>query len=115
MIVTALQALGQDPTFVNGGVIAQLGTSSATGSDDLFVIEAGQHGDGIRIDGGSQGSDAGVHAGQVVEPRGREQLLVQPEARRRLGDERAEVVSTDVRPVEPCASCHLVDDVGVRP
>jgi UDP-N-acetylmuramate--alanine ligase len=40
MIVTALQALGEDPTFVNGGVIAQLGASSATGSDDLFVIEA---------------------------------------------------------------------------
>jgi UDP-N-acetylmuramate--alanine ligase len=40
MIVTALTALGEDPTFVNGGVIAQLGTSSATGSDDLFVIEA---------------------------------------------------------------------------
>jgi UDP-N-acetylmuramate--alanine ligase len=40
MIVTALQALSEDPTFVNGGVIAQLGVSSATGSDDLFVIEA---------------------------------------------------------------------------
>ena len=40
MIVTALQALDADPTFVNGGVIAQLGASSATGSDDLFVIEA---------------------------------------------------------------------------
>ena len=40
MIVTALQALDDDPTFVNGGVIAQLGVSSGTGSDDLFVIEA---------------------------------------------------------------------------
>ena len=40
MIVTALQSLGADPTFVNGGVIAQLGTSSGTGSDDLVVIEA---------------------------------------------------------------------------
>ncbi len=40
MIVTALQALDADPTFVNGGVIAQLGVSSGTGSDDLFVIEA---------------------------------------------------------------------------
>ncbi|GAB3604403.1 UDP-N-acetylmuramate--L-alanine ligase [Microbacterium aureliae] len=40
MIVTALRDLGQDPTFVNGGVIAQLGTSSGTGSDELFVIEA---------------------------------------------------------------------------
>ncbi len=40
MIVTALRELGEDPTFVNGGVIAQLGASSATGSDDLFVIEA---------------------------------------------------------------------------
>ncbi|KAA9110924.1 UDP-N-acetylmuramate--L-alanine ligase [Microbacterium rhizomatis] len=40
MIVTALRALGADPSFVNGGVIAQLGVSSATGSDDLFVIEA---------------------------------------------------------------------------
>ncbi|WP_341941883.1 UDP-N-acetylmuramate--L-alanine ligase [Microbacterium sp. LWH10-1.2] len=40
MIVTALQALGADPNFVNGGVIEQLGLSSATGADDLFVIEA---------------------------------------------------------------------------
>ncbi len=40
MIVTALRALGQDPTFVNGGVIAGLGASSGTGGDDLVVIEA---------------------------------------------------------------------------
>jgi UDP-N-acetylmuramate--alanine ligase len=40
MIVTALQDLGVRPTFVNGGVIAQLGVSSGSGSDDLFVIEA---------------------------------------------------------------------------
>lgn len=40
MIVTALQALGADPSFVNGGVIEQLNTSSASGSDDLFVVEA---------------------------------------------------------------------------
>ncbi|MGX1702329.1 UDP-N-acetylmuramate--L-alanine ligase [Microbacterium sp. NPDC055357] len=40
MIVTALQALGADPTFVNGGVIEQLGVSSGSGADDLVVIEA---------------------------------------------------------------------------
>ena len=40
MIVMALQALGTDPNFVNGGVIEQLGTSSSSGADDLFVIEA---------------------------------------------------------------------------
>ncbi|WP_434969754.1 UDP-N-acetylmuramate--L-alanine ligase [Microbacterium sp. bgisy207] len=40
MIVTALRALGADPSFVNGGVIADLGVSSGTGVDDLFVIEA---------------------------------------------------------------------------
>lgn len=40
MIVTALQALGADPSFVNGGVIEQLGTSSASGADELFVVEA---------------------------------------------------------------------------
>lgn len=40
MIVTALQALGADPNFVNGGVIEQLGVSSATGTGELFVIEA---------------------------------------------------------------------------
>ncbi|WES65655.1 UDP-N-acetylmuramate--L-alanine ligase [Microbacter sp. GSS18] len=40
MIVTALRGLDVDPTFVNGGVIAQLGASSGTGSDDLVVIEA---------------------------------------------------------------------------
>ena len=31
MIVTALKALGVDPNFVNGGVIAQLGASSGSG------------------------------------------------------------------------------------
>lgn len=40
MVVTALHALGADPSFVNGGVIGQLGTSSASGADELFVIEA---------------------------------------------------------------------------
>ena len=40
MIVTALQALGADPSFVNGGVIEQLGVSSGTGADPLFVVEA---------------------------------------------------------------------------
>ena len=40
MIITALLGLGEDPSFVNGGVIAALGASSAAGSGELFVIEA---------------------------------------------------------------------------
>jgi UDP-N-acetylmuramate--alanine ligase len=40
MIITGLLRLGVDPSFVNGGVIAELGSSSASGKDDLFVIEA---------------------------------------------------------------------------
>ena len=40
MIVTALLNLGASPSFVNGGVIAQLNTSAAKGDSDLFVIEA---------------------------------------------------------------------------
>jgi len=40
MIVTGLLGLGQDPSFVNGGVIESLGVSSASGIDDLFVVEA---------------------------------------------------------------------------
>ncbi len=40
MIITALQHLGVDPSFVNGGVIQSIGASSAAGKDDLFVIEA---------------------------------------------------------------------------
>ncbi|SEN46413.1 UDP-N-acetylmuramate--L-alanine ligase [Cryobacterium sp. TMT1-3] len=40
MIVTGLLGLGQDPSFVNGGVIESLGVSSAGGADDLFVVEA---------------------------------------------------------------------------
>ena len=40
MIITALLDQGADPSFVNGGVIAALGASSAAGSSDLFVIEA---------------------------------------------------------------------------
>lgn len=40
MIVTALLELGQEPSFVNGGVISSIGTSSAHGDGELFVIEA---------------------------------------------------------------------------
>jgi len=40
MIVTALLELGEDPSFVNGGVIESLGVSSARGSGELFVVEA---------------------------------------------------------------------------
>lgn len=40
MVVTALRVLGKDPSFVNGGVIAEYGSSAASGSSDLFVIEA---------------------------------------------------------------------------
>ncbi len=40
MIITGLIGLGQDPSFVNGGVIQALGTSSARGSGEWFVVEA---------------------------------------------------------------------------
>jgi len=40
MIVTGLLELGASPSFVNGGVIETLGVSSASGRDELFVIEA---------------------------------------------------------------------------
>ncbi|MGV1035206.1 MAG: UDP-N-acetylmuramate--L-alanine ligase [Microbacteriaceae bacterium] len=40
MIVTALLVAGHSPSYVNGGVIAALGTSSAWGDDDVFVVEA---------------------------------------------------------------------------
>ena len=40
MVITALLGLGEDPSFVNGGVIASLGASSAAGKGELFVIEA---------------------------------------------------------------------------
>ena len=40
MVIEALLALGSQPSFVNGGVIRSLGTSAASGSDDLFVVEA---------------------------------------------------------------------------
>ena len=40
MIITGLLAMGEDPSFVNGGVIASLNASSASGKGNLFVIEA---------------------------------------------------------------------------
>jgi UDP-N-acetylmuramate--alanine ligase len=40
MLVTALRRLHADPSFVNGGVVADLGVSSGSGDDELFVIEA---------------------------------------------------------------------------
>ncbi|HEX3678293.1 MAG TPA: UDP-N-acetylmuramate--L-alanine ligase [Galbitalea sp.] len=40
MIITALQELGADPSFVNGGVIESLGVSSAHGEGEIFVVEA---------------------------------------------------------------------------
>ncbi|MEY4321413.1 MAG: hypothetical protein RL167_141, partial [Actinomycetota bacterium] len=40
MIITALLAMGEDPSFVNGGVISAINASSAAGKGDLFIIEA---------------------------------------------------------------------------
>jgi UDP-N-acetylmuramate--alanine ligase len=41
MIIEALLALGETPSFVNGGVIRSLGVSAAAGNDDgVFVVEA---------------------------------------------------------------------------
>lgn len=40
MIITGLSRLGADPSFVNGGVIAEFGASSAFGKGEHFVIEA---------------------------------------------------------------------------
>jgi UDP-N-acetylmuramate--alanine ligase len=40
MVVTGLRELGEDPSFVNGGVIQSYGLSADSGSGDLFVVEA---------------------------------------------------------------------------
>ncbi|NBU22496.1 MAG: UDP-N-acetylmuramate--L-alanine ligase [Actinobacteria bacterium] len=40
MVVTGLDLLGADPSFVNGGVIQAYGASSAFGTGEHFVIEA---------------------------------------------------------------------------
>ncbi|MFM7013617.1 MAG: UDP-N-acetylmuramate--L-alanine ligase [Actinomycetota bacterium] len=40
MVITALKELGQDPSFVNGGVINSFGASAQSGQGELFVIEA---------------------------------------------------------------------------
>lgn len=40
MLITSLLAQGEDPSFVNGGVIQSLGVSASSGSGDLFIIEA---------------------------------------------------------------------------
>lgn len=40
MVITALLELGQDPSFVNGGVINSIGASASSGGGELFVIEA---------------------------------------------------------------------------
>ena len=40
MVVTGLLGCGVSPSFVNGGVVSNLGVSSASGTDDVFVLEA---------------------------------------------------------------------------
>jgi len=40
MVITALLAMEQQPSFVNGGVINSVGASAQSGSGELFVIEA---------------------------------------------------------------------------
>jgi len=40
MIVTGLRGVGRSPSFVNGGVLTNIGTSSGQGTDPEFVIEA---------------------------------------------------------------------------
>jgi UDP-N-acetylmuramate--alanine ligase len=49
MIVTILRELGVDPGFVNGGIVLSLKASAATGTDDLFVLEADESDGSFRI------------------------------------------------------------------
>ncbi|MFM1950657.1 MAG: hypothetical protein RL418_344 [Actinomycetota bacterium] len=41
MVITALNRLGADPSFVNGGVIQEYGASAGFGQGEFFVIERG--------------------------------------------------------------------------
>ncbi len=43
MLTWILSSLGQDPSFIVGGVVANLGTNARAGSGDLFVIEADEY------------------------------------------------------------------------
>jgi UDP-N-acetylmuramate--alanine ligase len=40
MIVTGLREIGEDPSFVNGGVVQSYGQSADSGSGDVFIVEA---------------------------------------------------------------------------
>lgn len=40
MLITALRAIGADPSFVVGGDLVDIGTNGHVGSDDLLVLEA---------------------------------------------------------------------------
>ena len=43
MLATILTAAGRDPTFIVGGVLADLGTNARSGSGSLFLIEADEY------------------------------------------------------------------------
>ena len=62
MVVTGLRGLGQDPSFVSGGVLKELGASSGRGEGDLFVIEADES------DGSFQRYDVAVALITSVDP-----------------------------------------------
>jgi UDP-N-acetylmuramate--alanine ligase len=43
MLVTALQAVGRDPSYAVGAVVASTGTNAAPGSGDAMVVEADEY------------------------------------------------------------------------
>lgn len=43
MMVTALRALGRDPNYAVGAVVASTGTNAAPGHDDVMVVEADEY------------------------------------------------------------------------
>jgi UDP-N-acetylmuramate--alanine ligase len=43
MVVSVLLAAGLDPSFIVGGVLAELGTNAAAGRGDIFVVEADEY------------------------------------------------------------------------
>lgn len=43
MLASVLMAAGLDPTFIVGGVIAELGTNARAGKGDIFLIEADEY------------------------------------------------------------------------
>src|SRR5215216_5304640 len=107
---------GSETSGDSGQDIDKQGSRRATtgGTAELFMIERRDHLDDIALARVDQGQDARMHAAQVVQPPGGEELLIWSEDRGRCGVVHPQVIAIHVAGSAASSLSYVIKDLYRR-